>query len=362
MIASDRKKMPADDGKGRRMRISDFHYDLPEDRIAQFPPSRREMSRLMVACRNEDSVQHRYFHDVYEYLLPGDLLVLNVTKVIPARLKGRKETTGGRIEILLVRELDRDRWEALVYPGRRIKPGLKVIFPDSSLKAELAARMTGGAWRVDFSPPGLLPSEMRAKVGSVPLPPYIRREPEKMDRVRYQTVYAKHDGSVAAPTAGLHFTRELLDRIAAKGVFIGSLTLHVGPGTFLPVKADAPEEHRMHPEYFRIDRHLCGQVKTVRERGGRVIAVGTTSVRALESAVDSNGVLRAMDGWTELFIYPPYRFGVVDAMITNFHLPRSTLLMLVAAFWGKTGLLELYRLAIMEGYRFYSYGDAMFLH
>ena len=344
------------------MRVSDFHYDLPEDRIAQFPSHRREMSRLLIAGREEDAVHHRSFRDVHEYLFPGDLLVLNDTRVIPGRLKGRKESTGGRIEILLVRELDRDRWETLVYPGRRIKPGLRVIFPDSPLKAELVAPTTGGTWRIDFSPPGLLSSEMRAKVGSVPLPPYIRRDPEVMDRARYQTVYAMHDGSVAAPTAGLHFTREPLDRIAAKGVGIGELTLHVGPGTFLPVKSDAPGGHHMHPEYFSIDRRLCDQVKTVREGGGRVIAVGTTSVRALESAVDSDGVLRAMEGLTELFIYPPYRFGVVDAMITNFHLPRSTLLMLVAAFWGRIELLELYRLAVVEGYRFYSYGDAMFLH
>jgi len=339
-----------------RYRSSDFDYALPADRIAQHPLPDRAASRLLVLDRATGAIRHLHFPDVVELIPPGDLLVLNTSRVIPARLHGKRDT-GPVAEILLVRELPGGTWLALGHPGGKLKPGRRVTFGDDSA-VEIVEMLGGGLRRVRFV--GALDAGATlAKYGEVPLPPYIRRPPTSADRERYQTVYAEHEGSVAAPTAGLHFTTGLLDRLRAKGVAVAPLDLHVGPGTFKPVEKDDLAEHPMHPEPYEIP---AGTAATINEKKGArrgVWAVGTTVVRTLESAADERGCVQPGAGETQLFIYPPYEFKVVDRLLTNFHLPRSTLLMLVCAFGGYEAVMEAYREAVTEGYRFYSYGDAM---
>jgi S-adenosylmethionine:tRNA ribosyltransferase-isomerase len=353
------------------MEVSDFDYFLPSHLIARYPLKRRSDSRLLILSRMEGSIEHRRFSDIIDYLQPacsadrqGDLLVLNNTKVFPARLYGKK-VTGGRIEVLLLKNIGEGRWECMT--GRALKKGVTVIF-NNKLKAEIEEDLGEGRKRIRFN--GL--ERVIERYGQVPLPPYIKRDATMSDRKRYQTVYAKVKGAVAAPTAGLHFSQGLIERIKKKGIRIEEITLHIGPGTFQPVKCDNISEHRMEPEYFRITEEAARAVNNVKKdlpvpacRGqtgkGRVIAVGTTSAKALESAVDKSGVLGPTEGYSDFFIYPPYRFKVIDAMLTNFHLPKSTLLMLVSAFAGRELMLRAYDEAIKQGYRFYSYGDAMLI-
>jgi len=339
------------------MKLSDFDYDLPPKLIAQYPPPQRDRSRLLVLNRKEGKIEHRIFSQLPSYLSAGDLLVLNQTKVIPARLKGVKEGTGGRVELLLLNKVREDEWKVLFRPGRRVRPGTKISIGGGRLRAQITDggrdgyRIVRFTWDGDFG-------EILQEVGQIPLPPYIKRKPEPADKLRYQTVYAQTEGAVAAPTAGLHFTKDLLGKIRAKGVKISSLILHVGWGTFRPVKSEEITEHRMGSEYYRIPSDLCQGIEEAKSRGGKVYAVGTTTVRALESW-DQEGNPR--EGWTSLFIYPPFDFRVVDGLVTNFHLPRTTLLMLVSAFAGRERVLMAYAEAIRGGYRFYSYGDAMLI-
>jgi len=337
------------------IRAEDFDYALPPDRIAQHPVEPRDHARLMVLHRDSGKLEHRRFYEVVDYLRRGDVLVINETRVFPARLVG-KRPSGGKVELLLVRPLGRDTWEALAKPGRKVRPGERLLFGEGKLTGEVVERTEDGKRVVRFS--GDI--ETLRNLGQVPLPPYIRRSPIPEDRERYQTVYARVEGSVAAPTAGLHFTEELLERLREKGVEVVPIVLHVGPGTFRPVRGEV-SEHRMEAEYYEVSPRAAEVVNLAREKGGRVVAVGTTSVRTLETVADEEGRVRPGSGWTELFIYPPYRFRVVDALITNFHLPRSTLLMLVAAFAGRERVLEAYMEAVRLGYRFYSYGDAMLI-
>jgi S-adenosylmethionine:tRNA ribosyltransferase-isomerase len=344
------------------MRLADFDYELPPDRIAQRPTAHRDASRLLVLAR-DDRIDHTTFRRLPDWMRAGDLLVFNDSKVIRARLLGRK-ASGGRIELLLVEPLDRERWTCLIRSSRAPRVGSRLLFR-GEVEARVLERDAVG-WVVGFDPE--LGIEGLDRIGHVPLPPYITRDPgvdasshEVEDDERYQTVYARVPGAVAAPTAGLHFSEELLARLSGGGVELGHLTLHVGPGTFLPVRTDLVEAHRMHGERFEIPQGLAERIATTRLAGGRVIAVGTTVTRALETAATADGLVAAGCGRSELFIVPGYEFEVVDAMITNFHLPRSTLLMLVAAFVGRQPILEAYRTAIAEGYRFYSYGDAMLL-
>jgi S-adenosylmethionine:tRNA ribosyltransferase-isomerase len=342
----------------RVFHAGDFDYDLPADRIAQEPLEGRAASRLLVLDRTTGggAITHRTFQDVAELIPPGDVLVLNTSRVIPARLHGRREA-GGPAEILVVRELPDGTWLAMAHPGGKLKPGRRVTFGDDSA-ALIVEVLGGGLRRVRFV--GALDARSTiAKYGAVPLPPYIRRAPTPRDRERYQTVYAEHDGSVAAPTAGLHFTPALLDRLRAKGVAVASLDLHIGPGTFKPVEVDDLAMHPMHPEAFDIPEGTAEIINEAKGVGRGVWGVGTTVVRALESAADERGRVRPGPGETSLFIHPPYEFRVVDHLLTNFHLPRSTLLMLVCAFGGYDRVLGAYREAVREGYRFYSYGDAM---
>ena len=337
----------------RVFRSGDFDYDLPADRVAQEPLADRSASRLLVLERTNGSTGHLHFRDIVDLILPGDLLVLNTSRVIPARLHGKREA-GAPAEILLVRELPDGTWLAMGHPGGKLKPGRRVSFGDEGA-VEIVEALGGGLRRVRFV--GTLDARATVlKYGEVPLPPYIRRPPTPADRERYQTVYAAHDGSVAAPTAGLHFTADVLDQLRAKGVAVASLDLHVGPGTFKPVEVDDLAAHVMHPEVFEITERTA---EMVNDRPGAVWAVGTTVVRALESAADARGRVRAGAGETSLFIHPPYEFKVVDRLLTNFHLPRSTLLMLVCAFGGYERVMAAYREAVKAGYRFYSYGDAM---
>jgi S-adenosylmethionine:tRNA ribosyltransferase-isomerase len=342
------------------MRTDDFEYHLPEDLVAFLPAERREESRLLVLERAGGLISHDQFRSIARYLEGGDLLVINDTKVIKARLLGRKEATGGKVEILLVREVGMGRWEALVSPSRRLKTGTQVVLGDK-YTCVVIERLDGAKRVIDFA--GADVSSVIDDVGKVPLPPYIKRLPEESDIERYQTVYARKEGSVAAPTAGFHFSRGLLSEIQGKGVGIASLTLHVGPGTFLPVKADDPGDHVLDAEYFEIDEACSRSINEVKGRGGRIFAVGTTSVRALETASDRSGgeSLKPQSGWTHKFILPPYDFQVVDALITNFHLPRSTLLMLVCAFAGRDLIIKAYEEAVRLKYRFFSYGDAMLI-
>ena len=338
------------------MKLSDFMYDLPEARIAQTPVEPRDHSRLMVIHRDTGEIEHRHFYDIIDYLNPGDCLVVNETRVIPARLYGERPT-GGACEVLLLKQLGPKRWETLVRPGKKLKPGAEVIFGDGRLRCRVTESTDAGGRIVEFECEGSFEAALDA-LGEMPLPPYIH---EKLaDRDRYQTVYAKQDGSAAAPTAGLHFTPELMDRIRQKGVDIVPVLLHVGLGTFRPVKVENIEEHEMHTEYFEITRQAAERINAARQRGGRIIAVGTTSVRTLESAAEG-GRLVPKRGDTSIFIKPGYRFQLVDALITNFHLPGSTLIMLVSALWDRERILAAYRLAVEEEYRFFSFGDAMLI-
>jgi len=338
------------------MKLSDFMYDLPEERIAQTPVEPRDHSRLMVIHRDTGEIEHRHFYDIIDYLNPGDCLVINETKVIPARLYGERPT-GGAVEVLLLKQLGPKRWETLVRPGRKLKPGAEVSFGDGRLKCRVMETTDVGGRIVEFECEGSFEAALDA-LGEMPLPPYIHEKLQ--DRDRYQTVYAKQDGSAAAPTAGLHFTPELMDRIREKGVDIVPVLLHVGLGTFRPVKVENIEDHEMHSEYFEVTQDAADRVNAARARGGRIIAVGTTSVRTLESAAEG-GKLVAKRGDTNIFIKPGYRFQLVDALVTNFHLPGSTLIMLVSALWDRERILEAYRLAVEEEYRFFSFGDAMLI-
>lgn len=340
------------------MEVKDFYFDLPEELIAQHPIEKRDESRLMVVDKNTGSIEHRKFKDIIAYLNPGDCLVLNNTRVLPARLIGVKENSGGKMEFLLLKRIEKDTWETLVKPGRRAQIGTKFMFGNGELKAEVVALGEEGSRIVRFEYEGIF-EEVLDRLGQMPLPPYIKESLE--DKERYQTVYSKETGSAAAPTAGLHFTDELLESIKEKGVNIVFVTLHVGLGTFRPVKAEKIENHIMHSEYYIMSKETADIINNTKQNGKRVIAVGTTSNRTLESIADENGLVREQSGWTDIFIYPGYRFKVADALITNFHLPESTLIMLVSAFAGRENTMKAYKTAVDERYRFFSFGDAMFL-
>jgi len=340
------------------MDVKDFYYDLPQELIAQDPLEDRSSSRLMVLDKITGEVEHRHFKDITEYLRPGDCLVINNTKVIPARLYGVKEGTEAKIEILLLKRKENDIWETLVKPGKKCKIGTKIVFGEGILTGEVVDIVEEGNRLIQFHYEGIF-EEILDRLGQMPLPPYITHQLE--DKNRYQTVYATHTGSAAAPTAGLHFTPELLEEIKAKGVDIARVTLHVGLGTFRPVKVDEITEHHMHSEFFMIDEEAAEKINRAKETGHRVICVGTTSCRTVESAADENGHLEAKSGWTQIFIYPGYKFKVLDCLITNFHLPESTLIMLVSALAGREHVLAAYEEAVKERYRFFSFGDAMFI-
>jgi S-adenosylmethionine:tRNA ribosyltransferase-isomerase len=340
------------------MNVKDFYFDLPEELIAQHPIEKRDESRLMVVDKNSGSIEHKKFKDIVDYLNYGDCLVLNDTRVLPARLIGAKQDSGGKMEFLLLKRIDIDTWETLVKPGKRAQIGTRFVFGNGELKAEVVSLGEEGSRIVKFYYEGIF-EEVLDRLGQMPLPPYIKESLE--DRERYQTVYSKEVGSAAAPTAGLHFTKELLGEIKEKGINIAFVTLHVGLGTFRPVKAETIEEHVMHSEYYTMSKETADIINSTKRNGKRVIAVGTTSNRTLESIADENGIVREQSGWTEIFIYPGYRFKVVDALITNFHLPESTLIMLVSAFAGRENTMKAYNTAVEDKYRFFSFGDAMFL-
>lgn len=337
------------------MKTSEFYFDLPEELIAQEPLKDRSSSRLLVADKNTESISHRNFRDIKEYLKAGDCLVINDTRVLPARLHGERVGTGAHIEVLLLVRKSIDTWEVLVRPGKKARPGDKISFGDGRLTAEVLETIEGGNRIIKFYYEGVF-ENILDELGEMPLPPYITHKLE--DKERYQTVYAKHDGSAAAPTAGLHFTPELLKEIEEMGVKIAHVTLHVGLGTFRPVKAEDILDHEMHSEYYVVEEDQAAIMNEARKNGGRIIAVGTTSTRTLESVTDENGVVHAGSGWTKIFIYPGYTFKVVDCMITNFHLPESTLIMLVSALMGKDFIMRVYEEAVKERYRFFSFGDA----
>ena len=340
------------------MKTSDFYYDLPQELIAQDPLEDRSSSRLLVLDRKTGEMEHRVFRDITEYLRPGDCLVVNNTKVIPARLLGVKEDTGAGIEILLLKRKADNVWETLVKPGKKARPGARIVFGDGILKGEVLEVVDEGNRLIRSEYEGIF-EEILDRLGQMPLPPYITHQLK--DKNRYQTVYAEHDGSAAAPTAGLHFTPELLEEIQAKGVRLAHVTLHVELGTFRPVKVEDVSQHHMHSEYYVVEEEQARLINDTRAAGGRVICVGTTSCRTLESAADEDGILRAGSGWTDIFIYPGYRFKIMDALITNFHLPESTLLMLVSAFADKEKIMKAYEEAVRQRYRFFSFGDAMFI-
>lgn len=340
------------------MDVKDFDYDLPEELIAQDPLEDRSGSRLMVMDKSTGEVEHRVFKDIIEYLNPGDCLVINNTKVIPARLFGVKEQTEAKIEILLLKRRENDVWETLVKPGKKAKIGTRIIFGDGLLVGEIIDVVEEGNRLIQFSYEGIF-EEILDKLGQMPLPPYITHQLK--DKNRYQTVYAKYDGSAAAPTAGLHFTKELLEQVKQKGVNIAEVTLHVGLGTFRPVKVENVLEHHMHSEFYMVSREAADMINATKAAGNRVISVGTTSTRTLESAADENGFLKETSGWTDIFIYPGYSFKVIDGLITNFHLPQSTLVMLVSALAGREHTLAAYQKAVEERYRFFSFGDAMYI-
>ena len=343
------------------MDLHDFYYDLPEELIAQDPLSDRSSSRLMLLDKNTGEIEHKIFHDIIDYLNPGDCLVINDTKVIPARLIGEKIGTGAAIEVLLLqRKTDlKDTWEVLVKPGKKAKIGTQISFGEGKLVAEVIDIVDEGNRIIQFTYEGIF-EEILDELGQMPLPPYITHKLE--DKNRYQTVYAKHEGSAAAPTAGLHFTKELLERIKDKGVDIARVTLHVGLGTFRPVKVENILEHHMHSEFYMVDREAADKINNARKNGGRIIAVGTTSTRTLESVAAEDGTIKPCSGWTQIFIYPGYQFKAIDCLITNFHLPESTLVMLVSALAGREHVLHAYDVAVQEKYRFFSFGDAMFIH
>ena len=337
---------------------SDFYFDLPEELIAQDPLADRSGSRMLMLDKTDGRIEHHIFKEIVDYLRPGDCLVLNNTKVLPARLSGRRENTGGSIEVLLLKRKGDDVWETLVKPGRKAKPGTRILFGDGCLQAEVLDVVEDGNRLIRFSYEGIF-EEVLDRLGEMPLPPYITHKLQ--DKNRYQTVYARYEGSAAAPTAGLHFTKELLQKIADKGVDIAYVTLHVGLGTFRPVKADNILEHHMHAEYYQVTEEAAEKINRAKASGGRVICVGTTSCRTVESAAGDDGTLKAGCGNTEIFIYPGYRFKVLDCLITNFHLPESTLVMLVSALAGREHVLHAYEEAIRLKYRFFSFGDAMFI-
>ena len=341
------------------MNVKDFYFDLPKEQIAQDPLPDRASSRLLVLDKNTGETSHHTFREIKNYLHPGDCLVLNNTKVIPARLYGVKEGTQAKIEILLLKRKENDVWETLVKPGKKARPGTRILFGGGLLTGEVLEIVEEGNRLIRFTYEGIF-EEILDELGQMPLPPYITHELQ--DKDRYQTVYAKYDGSAAAPTAGLHFTPELLEEIRTMGVNIAEVTLHVGLGTFRPVKVDNVLDHHMHSEFYQITADAAQTINAAKKSGNRVICVGTTSCRTIESAADETGMLHESSGWTDIFIYPGYQFKILDALITNFHLPESTLLMLVSALAGREQVLAAYEEAVREGYRFFSFGDAMFIH
>ena len=340
------------------MKVSDFYFELPEELIAQYPLEKRDSSRLMVLDKKTGEIEHRKFHDILEYLNEGDTLVLNNTRVLPARLIGEKEETGGKIEFLLLKRIEGDKWECLAKPGRKAKVGTVFTFGEGKLKAIVREIGEEGNRIIEFKYDGIF-EQVLDELGQMPLPPYIHEKLE--DKERYQTVYSKEKGSAAAPTAGLHFTEDLLKEIKDKGVNIAYLTLHVGLGTFRPVKVDDVNNHVMHSEYYHLDKENAELINKTKEAGKRVITVGTTSSRTLETIGDENGRVREQSGWTDIFIYPGYKFKIVDNLITNFHLPESTLIMLVSALAGQDNIMNAYNTAVKEKYRFFSFGDSMFI-
>ncbi|GAB6149113.1 tRNA preQ1(34) S-adenosylmethionine ribosyltransferase-isomerase QueA [Clostridium novyi] len=340
------------------MKVKDFDFYLPQELIAQHPMEKRDESRLMVVDRKSGQIEHKIFRDILGYLNEGDCLVLNNTRVLPARLIGEKENTGGKIEFLLLRRIEGDTWETLVKPGKKAKIGARFVFGSGELKAEVKSMGEDGSRIIEFEYEGIF-EEVLDKLGQMPLPPYITERLE--DKERYQTVYSKEKGSAAAPTAGLHFTEELLKEIKEKGIKIAFVTLHVGLGTFRPVKVENIEEHHMHSEYYTMSKETADIINNTKENGGKIIAVGTTSCRTLETIGDEDGKVRETSGWTDIFMYPGYKFKVVDRLITNFHLPQSTLLMLVSAFSSRENIMNAYKEAVKNKYRFFSFGDAMFL-
>lgn len=341
------------------MTTKDFYYELPQELIAQTPLSDRASSRLLTVDKTTGDLSHKHFYDIIDYLNPGDCLVMNNTRVIPARLYGAKVGTGGKIEFLLLKRITADTWEVILKPGKKAKPGSRFEFGNGKLYAEVLSVAEDGKRIVKFEYDGIW-EEILDTLGEMPLPPYIK---EKLDdKERYQTVYSKIEGSAAAPTAGLHFTPELLDKIKAKGIKLAYLTLHVGLGTFRPVSAEKIEDHVMHTEYYEISKESADIINDCRQKGGKVIAVGTTSVRTLETVAEPDGTLKPCSGETNIFIYPGYKFKIVDSIITNFHLPESTLMMLVSAFAGKENIFNAYKVAVEEKYRFFSFGDAMLIY
>ncbi len=340
------------------LKTSDFYYDLPEELIAQDPLEDRSSSRLLKLDRGSGKITHKHFMDLLEDLEQGDCLILNNTKVIPARLFGVKENTQTSVEVLLLKRTDKDCWETIVRPGKKLRPGARIDFGNGVLKAEVLSVLEEGNRMIRFEYDGIF-EEILDQLGEMPLPPYITHKLE--DQTRYQTVYAKYEGSAAAPTAGLHFTHELMHKIAEKGVHIGYVTLHVGLGTFRPVKVDNVYEHHMHSEYYEVPKETADLVNRTKQNGKRVIAVGTTSCRTLESAADDSGILHAQNGDTQIFIYPGYQFKILDGLVTNFHLPESTLIMLVSALAGQEQVLNAYQQAVLQRYRFFSFGDAMLI-
>lgn len=340
------------------MKLSDFYYDLPEELIAQDPLLKRSDSRLMILNRDTKTVEHKHFHNVIDFLNEGDCLVINDTKVLPARLIGVKEDTGASIEVLLLKRHDENVWETLVKPGKKARPGARIVFGEGKLVGEVIDIVEEGNRLIRFSYEGIF-EEVLDELGQMPLPPYITHKLE--DKNRYQTVYAKNIGSAAAPTAGLHFTEELLEKITQKGIKIARVTLHVGLGTFRPVKVENITEHHMHSEFYVIDEEAAKIINQTKANGGKIVSVGTTSTRTLETVADENGLIRPCSGWTDIFIYPGYKFKIVDRLITNFHLPESTLLMLVSALYDRDEVLKAYEIAVGEKYRFFSFGDAMMI-
>ena len=341
------------------MKTSDFYYNLPEELIAQYPIKNRSSSRLMVLDKKNGEIEHKHFKDIVDYLNPGDCLVLNNTKVIPARLFGHREGKEEIIEFLLLRRIEGDKWETLVRPGKKVRPNNKIVFGQKELVAEVLDISEDGTRIVEFKYNGIF-EEILDKLGEMPLPPYIKEKLQ--DKDRYQTVYSKEEGSAAAPTAGLHFTRELLKEIEDKGIKIGFLTLHVGLGTFRPVKVENIEEHHMHSEYYYLSEEVADIINNTKLNGGKIVAVGTTTTRTLETLGTEEGLVYPKSGWTDIFISPGYDFKIVDSLITNFHLPESTLLMLVSALAGRENILKAYNEAILERYRFFSFGDAMLIN
>lgn len=340
------------------MKLDDFDFYLPEELIAQEPIAKRDASRLMIIHREGGNIEHRIFSDIIDYINPGDCLVLNDTRVIPARLFGARKDSGGKVEILLLKRIEKDKWEVLVKPGKKARDGDYIIFGNGELSAQVISHTEEGGRVLEFKYNGIF-EEVLDRLGEMPLPHYIKKK--LTDRERYQTVYSKVEGSAAAPTAGLHFTKELLEHIADKGVNIAYVTLHVGIGTFRPVKTENIEDHAMHSEYFTIDEKTSDIINSTKKSGGRIISVGTTSTRTLETMGTEEGMVKPGSGWTNIFIYPGYKFKVADCLITNFHLPKSSLIMLVSAMAGREKVLKAYREAVEEKYRFYSFGDAMFI-